>query len=248
MSRLNQEVSNLAKELHEMMHFLHTNTHHFLSPLPPYSSYSSTNVTQSPSDWTTGSPYNLATAPICGCGRGSVLGQEVELEHVHHPVSPLHNTCTHTRCFSDQERLSALGLESHPSTFQTSRSTPNSPCLSHPAGQPLSCQVSPMSRPGMMVPEPILTNSLNEAHFSHASLSHSHTCLNLQSTPDLTSLHSAPIHISLTPTSRSQPRTAVSPLLRAEIHSTSLLQIPTGLRQNDLVGSSPVHVREPMST
>ncbi|XP_062874575.1 potassium voltage-gated channel subfamily H member 4a [Trichomycterus rosablanca] len=256
MSRLNQEVSNLAKELHEMMHFLHThmNTQHFLSPLPPYSSFSSTNLTQPPSNWSSGTPFNLATAPICGCGRGSVLGQEVEVDHVHPPDSPPHSTCTHSQCFSDQERLSTLGLESQPSSFQTSRSTPNSPCLSHPAGQAVSCLLSlapnfnTISRPGMMAPETILTNSPNKSHCSHSSLSHSHPSLSLQTNPDLTCQHSAPIHISLTPTGQSQPLTVVSPLLHAEICSSSLLHIPTGPRQNDLVGSSPVHMREPTST
>lgn len=257
MNRLNQEVSNLAKGLHEMMHFLHAHVTmpNFPSSLPLVSSFnlhtqtSSASLTPSPSDWPPQMSFNMATAPSCGCGRGSVLGQEMEMEHLHPPPSPPHSTCPHSLCCPDQERLSALGLESQPSPYQTSRTTPNSPYTSHSAGRPVPClpsmaqSVSSVSGPSRMAPQ---TNSPSKASCSHGSLNHAHSSLSLQTcTPDLTCQLSTPIHISLTPTGQSQPFTAVSPLTRTGICSPSSLHLPTGPRLNVLVGSSPVHLHDP---
>lgn len=249
MNRLNQEVSNLAKGLHEMMHFLHTHLTmpHFAPPLPTYSSFS-TSLTPPPSDWPPRVSFNIAQAPSCGCGRGSVLGQEVEMEHLHPPPSPPHGTCPHSLCCPEQERRSALGLESQPNPYQTSRTTPNSQYMGHSASRPVPCLLSlapsfpPVSGPSSIGPQ---TNSPSQALYSHGSLSQPHTSLSLQTTPDLTCQRSTPIHISLTPTGQSQPLTAVSSLMRAGICSPSSLHLPTGPRQNDLVGSSPVHLHDP---
>ncbi|KAM9457190.1 potassium voltage-gated channel subfamily H member 4a [Clarias gariepinus] len=249
MNRLNQEVSNLAKGLHEMMHFLHTHVTmpHFAPPLPTYSSFS-TSLTPPPSDWPPRVSFNIAQAPSCGCGRGSVLGQEVEMEHLHPPPSPPHGTCPHSLCCPEQERRSALGLESQPNPYQTSRTTPNSQYMGHSASRQVPCLLSlapsfpPVSGPSSIGPQ---TNSPSQALYSHGSLSQPHTSLSLQTTPDLTCQRSTPIHISLTPTGQSQPLTAVSSLMRAGICSPSSLHLPTGPRQNDLVGSSPVHLHDP---
>ncbi|XP_060758409.1 potassium voltage-gated channel subfamily H member 4a [Neoarius graeffei] len=259
MNRLNQEVSNLAKGLHEMMHFLHTHVTmpHFPSPVPSYSSFSlhaqtsNTTLTPSPSDWPPRMSFNMATAPSCGCGRGSVLGQEVEMEHLHPLPSPPHSTCPHSLCCPEQERFSALGLETQPSPYQTSRTTPNSQYTGHSGGRAVPCLLSlvpsfpSVSGPSRMAPQ---TNSPSKALCLHGSLSQSHSSLNLQTTPDLTCQRSTPIHISLTPTGQSQPFTAVSPLMHAGICSPSSLHLPTGSRQNDLVGSSPVHLHDPTLT
>ncbi|KAI4905898.1 hypothetical protein NFI96_013274 [Prochilodus magdalenae] len=287
MNRLNQEVSNLAKELHEMMHFLHTHMTlpHFSSSLPPYSSFSlhtqpsSTSLSASPSDWPTRLPFSMAAPVPCrqtepstrdtlglrtGCtcgggpahGRGSVVGQEGE--HVHPPAGP-HSTCPHSICCSEQERVAALGLESQPSIFQTSRTTPNSPYLRHQAPRPVSSLLSLApnlsSGPMRMAPQVGIGASVtqNKAHplCSHGNLSQSHPSLNLQTTPDLTCQRqtaATPIHISLTSTGQPQPLTAVSPLLSSGICSSSTSYFPTGPRQNDLVGSSPVHIHDHVQT
>ncbi|XP_017576726.1 potassium voltage-gated channel subfamily H member 4a [Pygocentrus nattereri] len=288
MNRLNQEVSNLAKELQEMMHFLHTHLTlpHFSSTLPPYSSFSlhtqpgNTNLSPSPSDWPTRLPFMAAPAPCrqtepstrdslglrasCGCsggpahGRGSVVGQEGE--HVHRLASP-HSTCPHSVCCTDQERVAALGLESQPNPFQTSRTTPNSPYLRHQAPQPvpslisLAPNFSSISGPTRMAPQVGIGTSVtqNKAHplCSHGNLSQSHPSLNLQTTPELTcqqSTAATPIHISLTPTGHPQPLTAVSPLLHSGICSSSTSHVPTGPRQNDPVGSSPIHMHDNVQT
>ncbi|XP_058260789.1 potassium voltage-gated channel subfamily H member 4a isoform X2 [Hemibagrus wyckioides] len=259
MNRLNQEVSNLAKGLHEMMHFLHTHVtmSHFPSPLASYSSFSlhtqtsNTSLTPSPSDWPPRMSFNMTAASGCGCGRGSVLGQEVEREHLHPPPSSPHSTCSHSLCCPEQERLSALGLESQPSMYQASRTTPNSQYVGHSANRAVPCLLSlapsfpSVSGPSRIAPQ---TNSPSKALCSHGSLSQSHSSLSLQTTPDLTCQRSTPIHISLTPTGQSQPFTAVSPLTHAGICSPSSLHLPTGPRQNDLVGSSPVHLHDPTPT
>ncbi|XP_066497758.1 potassium voltage-gated channel subfamily H member 4a [Hoplias malabaricus] len=281
MTRLNQEVSNLAKELHEMMHFLHT--HITLPHITPYSSFglhtqtTSSNLTTSPSDWPLRLPFSMtAPAPYrkaepatrdtlglnvsCGCGkqlahgRGSLVGQEGQ--HVLRPVSP-HSTCPHSMCYTDQERGAALGLESQTSHYQTCRTSPNSPYLSHQAPQPVSSLLSlapnfpSISGPSGMALHLDTGASVlqNKAHplCSHGTLSQSHPSLNLQTTTDLTcqcSTAATPIHASLTPTGPPQPLIAVSPLLHAGICSSSTLHFPTGPRQNDLVGSSPVHTHE----
>ncbi|KAG9264251.1 potassium voltage-gated channel subfamily H member 4 isoform X1 [Astyanax mexicanus] len=286
MSRLNQEVSNLAKELHEMMHFLHTHMtlSHFPSTLPTYSSFSlhpqpsSTSLTSSSSDWPNRLPFSMATpAPCrqteattrdtlglragCRCGgdptheRSSIVGQEGE--HIHQSAS-LHSTCPHSMCCTDQERVAALGLESQPSPYHTSRTTPNSPYLSHQAHRPvpsllsLAPNFSSMSGPPGMAPQVRIGPSINSPSkvqplCSHANLSKSHPSLNLQTPPDPTCQRpsgATPIHISLTPTGQPQPLTAVSPLLHVGICSSSTLHFPTEPRQNDLVGSSPVHAHE----
>lgn len=276
MNRLNQEVSNLAKELHEMMHFLHTHMTlpHFSSTLPPYSSFSlhtqpsSTSLTPSPSDWPSHLPFGLAAqAPCrqtepstrdslglrvgCGCsgglahGRGSVVGQEGE--HVHRPASP-HSTCTHPMWCADEERMATLGLESQPNPYQTSRTTPSSPYLSRQAPQPgpsllsLAPNFSSISGPTRVAPQVGMGNLC-----SHGNLSQSHPSLNLQTTADLTcqcSTMATPIHASLTPTSPPQPLMAVSPLLHSGICSPSASHLSTGPRQNDPVGSSPIHTHD----
>lgn len=238
-----------------MMHFLHTHVTmpHFSSTLPSYSSFSlhtqtsNTSMAPSPSDWPPRMSFNMNTGPSCGCGRGSVLGQEVEMEHLHPPPSPPHSTCPHSMCCPEQERLSALGLESQPNPYQTSRTTPNSQYMGPSAGRAAPCLLSvapsfsSVSGPSRMAPQ---TNSPSKVLCSHGSLGQSHSSLSLQTTPDLTCQRSTPIHISLTPTGQSQPFTAVSPLMHAGICSPSSLHLPTGPRQNDLVGSSPVHLHD----
>ncbi|KAK2829592.1 hypothetical protein Q7C36_017582 [Tachysurus vachellii] len=259
MNRLNQEVSNLAKGLHEMMHFLHTHVtmSHFPSPHPSHSTYSlhtqtsNTSLTPSPSDWPPRMSFNMAAASSCGCGRVAVLGQEVEREHLHPPPSPPHSTCPHSLCCPEQERLSALGVESQPSLYQASRTTANSQYMGHSDNRAVPCLLSlapsfpSVSGPSRMAPQ---INSPSKALCSHSSLSQVHSSLSLQTTPDLTCQRSTPIHISLTPTGQSQPFTAISPLTHAGICSPSSLHLPTGPRQNDLVGSSPVHLHDPTPT
>ncbi|TSK28008.1 Potassium voltage-gated channel subfamily H member 4 [Bagarius yarrelli] len=259
MTRLNQEVSNLAKGLHEMMHFLHTHVTmpHFPSPIPSYSSFSlytqtsNTSLTTPQSDWLPRNSFSMTAAPGCGCGRGSVLGQEVEMEPIHPAVGPPHSTCPHSMCCPEQERLSALGLESQSSTYQVPRTTPDSQYVGHSANRAVASLLSlapsfpSVSGTSRMTPH---TNSPSKGLCSHGSLGQPHSSLSLQTTPDLTCQHFTPIHISLTPTGQSQPFTAISQLTHAGICSPSSLHLPTGPRQNDLVGSSPVHLPDPTPT
>lgn len=277
MNHLNQEVSSLTKELHEMMQFLHSHVtpSHFASSFTPFSSYnchtssSFTNVASSTADWSSRLGYNMSAGAClqpetsqrdslgsrhtCACGeshaqeRGSVLGQEGDIEHLHQT----HSTYTHFPCCPDQERVATLGVES-----QTSKTTPNSPYTRHQGprtGGSLLGLASAFPASGL-VPQvrsggATVTPSNTLPLCTYSIQSPSHPSVSLQMTSDITCQHSrapTPIHSSVTPTGPSQPLIAVSSLMHAGICSTNLLHFPTGPRQNDLVGSSPVHTHDPI--
>ncbi|KAL0197980.1 hypothetical protein M9458_006520, partial [Cirrhinus mrigala] len=71
MNHLNQEVSSLTKELHEMMQFLHTHVTppHFASSFSPFSSFSChtpsncSNVASSTADWPSRLAFNMSAGP-----------------------------------------------------------------------------------------------------------------------------------------------------------------------------------------
>ncbi|KAA0705834.1 Potassium voltage-gated channel subfamily H member 4 [Triplophysa tibetana] len=284
MNHLNQEVSSLTKQLHEMMQFLHSHVtpSHFTSSFTPYSSYSChtssnfTNMASSTTNWSSRLGYtmsagaslqpdtslrdSLGSRHTCTCGeshgqeRGSVLGQEGDIELLQTP-NP-HSTYTHFPCCPDQERVATLGVESQTIPCQISKTTPNSPYLRHQGphsggsllGLTSACPISglvPHVRSGGCTVTPSNTLPL----CSYSLQSQSHPSLSLQMTSDLTCPHSrapTPIHSSITQTGPSQPLTAVSSLMNAGICSTNFLHFPTGPRQNDMVGSSPVHVHDPI--
>uniref|UniRef100_A0A8C1RPR8 Voltage-gated delayed rectifier potassium channel KCNH4 n=1 Tax=Cyprinus carpio TaxID=7962 RepID=A0A8C1RPR8_CYPCA len=273
MNHLNQEVSSLTKEFHEMMQFLHLHvtTPHFTSSFTPFSSLNChtssncTNVASSTTDWQSRLAFNMSAGPClqleasrrdslgsrhtCICSgshaqeRGSVLGQEGDIELLHQAPSP-HST--YFPCCPDQERVATLGVESQPNSCQTSKTTPNSPYLGHHvprnSGSLLGLAAFPSSGlvPRVRSGSPGNTLSL----CTHNIQSQSHPSLNVQMTSNLHNRAPTPIHLSVTPTGPSEPLIAVSSLLHSGICSSSLLHFPTGQRQNDLVGSSPVHTLE----
>lgn len=273
MNHLNQEVSSLTKEFHEMMQFLHLHvtTPHFTSSFTPFSSLNChtssncTNVASSTTDWQSRRAFNMSAGPClqleasrrdslgsrhtCICSgshaqeRGSVLGQEGDIELLHQAPSP-HST--YFPCCPDQERVATLGVESQPNSCQTSKTTPNSPYLGHHvprnSGSLLGLAAFPSSGlvPRVRSGSPGNTLSL----CTHNIQSQSHPSLNVQMTSNLHNRAPTPIHLSVTPTGPSEPIIAVSSLLHSGICSSSLLHFPTGQRQNDLVGSSPVHTLE----
>ncbi|XP_051570592.1 potassium voltage-gated channel subfamily H member 4a isoform X1 [Myxocyprinus asiaticus] len=284
MNHLNREVSSLTKELHEMMQFLHTHLTppHFTSSFTPFSSFNChtssncTNVASSTTDWPSRLAFNMSAGPCiqpdpsqrdslgsrhtCICSgshaqeRGSVLGQEGDLELLHQAPSP-HSVYTHFPCCPDQERLATLGIDSQTVPYQTAKTTPNSPYLGHQvhcSGGSLLGLASAFPSSGV-VPQirsggSTITLSNTLSLCTHSIQSQSHP--SLQMTSDLTACqHSrapTPIHSSITPTGPSDPLTAVSSLMHAGICSSSLLHFPSGPRQNDLVGSSPVHKYGPI--
>ncbi len=275
MKHLNQEVSSLTKELHEMMQFLHTHVTppHFTSSFTPFSSFNChtlsncTNVASSTTDWPPRLAFNMSAGPclqseasrrdslgsrhMCICSgshaqeRGSVLGQEGDIELLHQPPSP-HST--YFPCCPDQERVATLGVESQPNSYQTSQTTPNSPYLGHHVpcngGSLLGLAAFPSSGMAPQVRSGSPSNTLSLC--THNFQSQSHPSLNVQMTSDLHTTAPTPIHLSVTPTGPSEPLIAVSSILHSGICSSSLLHFPTGPRQNDLVGSSPVHTLEPI--
>uniref|UniRef100_A0A8C1SEQ5 Voltage-gated delayed rectifier potassium channel KCNH4 n=1 Tax=Cyprinus carpio TaxID=7962 RepID=A0A8C1SEQ5_CYPCA len=273
MNHLNQEVSSLTKEFHEMMQFLHLHvtTPHFTSSFTPFSSLNChtssncTNVASSTTDWQSRLAFNMSAGPClqleasrrdslgsrhtCICSgshaqeRGSVLGQEGDIELLHQAPSP-HST--YFPCCPDQERVATLGVESQPNSCQTSKTTPNSPYLGHHvprnSGSLLGLAAFPSSGLVPQVRSGSPGNTLSLC--THNIQSQSHPSLNVQMTSNLHNRAPTPIHLSVTPTGPSEPIIAVSSLLHSGICSSSLLHFPTGQRQNDLVGSSPVHTLE----
>ncbi|XP_051994845.1 potassium voltage-gated channel subfamily H member 4-like [Xyrauchen texanus] len=278
MNHLNQEVSSLTKELHEMMQFLHTHMTppHFTSSFAPFSSFNChtssncTNMASSTTDWPSRLAFNMSASPClqpeqsrrdslgyrhpCICigshaqERGSVLGQEGDIELLHQASSP-HSAYTHVPCCPDQSRVATLGVECQPTPYQTAKTTPNSPYLGHQvphSGGSLLGMASAFPSSGFL-PQlrsggfPVPSNTLSLCTYSIQSQSHS----SLQMTSDLTTCqHSRapmPINLSITPTGPSDTLTAVSSHMHAGICCSSL-QFPSGPRQNDLVGSSPVHI------
>ena len=140
---LNQEVSNLAKRLHEMIDFFSSHMP-MLHYAPPVSSYShnipmppSPSVTAS-SNWQSCAPLNMAAElhlhheaishparNIWGC---SGMSSQVQSPTLLRSSSPM-SSCLHVHC---SERQGSTAHRSPCGTFQTSRTNPNSPCMSHP--------------------------------------------------------------------------------------------------------------------
>ncbi|XP_030649815.1 potassium voltage-gated channel subfamily H member 4a [Chanos chanos] len=281
-SNLTKELHDMMHFLHGHVSLPHF--HPSPSPYPPFNlhalsaSPTNANVVTSSSDWPSRLNFGMTSGPCLqseaagrdslgprsswsGCGgipaqgRGSVVGQEGDVEHLHRPSSP-HASCPHSPCCSDLGRVAALGLENQSSLYQVSRTTPNSPYQGHqplhPGPSLLGLASAFHGHPGSDSAAPpragfgpsIVTPSNTHPLCSHGNLSQSHPSLSLQMAPDLSRPQSGtttPIHASLTPIGQSQPHTAVSSLTHSDGCNSSLLHFPTGPRQNDLVGSSPIH-------
>lgn len=191
--------------------------------------------------------------------RASVVGQEGETDSQHPPSSP-RSPCPHSSCCPDWDKATLIAADPQQSPFQTSRTTPNSPYMSQQHARPaptllgISLCSSGLTQPigfGGSVATPSPTRSV----CSHGNLSQSHPSLSLPVSSELPRSHSGistPIQTSLAPVGQSQLHTVVTPLMHTGICSPgSNLELlmghihPSGSRQNNLVGSSPVHTHEP---
>ncbi|CAB1341487.1 unnamed protein product [Coregonus sp. 'balchen'] len=195
-------------------------------------------------------------------GRGLAMGQKVEIEHLHQTSNP-RSSCLHP-CCSDRGRTTGQGLEAQYRPFQTSRTTPNSPYMGHSQGRTgpslldlsSAFPVLPGAGPGQVKYKasiPII--STFRPLCSPGSLSQSHPSLSVQVNSDRSHSPSSsptPIHVSLTPTGQPQLHTtfsshsgvytSVSPTYNQTHNQTTEGQGSLNrARQNDLVGSSPVH-------
>ncbi|TRY59827.1 hypothetical protein DNTS_035251 [Danionella cerebrum] len=267
MIQLNQEVSTLTKELHEMMQFLHT---HMTSPHLPssHASFSSfschpssscTNVASSTSDWPQRLSFNmqprlqpdpnrresLGSRHMCVCTgnlpqeRGSVLGQEEDMELLPQTSNP---QTSQFPCCSEQERVGTLGVGTQTNPYQAASNSP------YPGRHDSHTSAFPSS--GLLSQVRTGSSGFSSANLlsmcTHNVQSHARPSPNAQMSSEMHSRVITPIHLSVTPAGSPKPVIAVSSLLHSGTCSTNLLPFPTGQRQNNLVGSSPVHTIEPI--
>ncbi|XP_076000072.1 potassium voltage-gated channel subfamily H member 4a [Genypterus blacodes] len=261
---LNQEVSNLTKELHEMMHFLqsHVSLLHNGAPASAYCCGMSAS-----SDWQSHASLNMATGlhlhpeaishpvrNVCGCSGVPTQSRSSTLLGSSSPVS----SCVHL-CCSDRDGATAHRLQGQCGPLQTSRTTPNSPCLTHSHGRRGPSLLShssafssfPVTGRALQVGynTRIPTMSISHPLCTPVNLVQSHPSLSAQTNTDLTHSNSqTPIHSCITPTGQPQFHTAFSSITSSGVYTTTnMAQNPgqqcsmTGLRQNNPVGSSPVH-------
>ncbi|AWP19228.1 putative potassium voltage-gated channel subfamily H member 4 [Scophthalmus maximus] len=273
-NNLNQDVSNLAKELHDIMHYLqsHMAMLHYISPVPsyPYGIQIPTPSVTASSDWQPHVPLNIAAGlhlhreaishpsrNVCGCAGMPPQGRSPTLLHSSSPVS----SCVH-RCCTDREGATAHRLQSQCGPFQTSRTTPNSPYVTHSHGQggssllglssafgsfPGVCQ-APHGAYNASVP----TMSNSRPICSPVNSGYTHPSLGvIQTNPDPAhnqTRSQTPIHSSITPTGQQQYHTAFSSLSSSGVHTS----ICTGHvahqqgsinspRPNEPVRSSSIH-------
>ncbi|KAK5855944.1 hypothetical protein PBY51_007573 [Eleginops maclovinus] len=238
-STLNQEVTNLAKELHDIMHFLQSqmSMHH----APPVSygmqRVPSPSVSAS-SNWQPHIPLNIATGL-----------------HLHHEAISL--PCQ--KCVGLQWKgATAHRFQSQCGPFQTSRTTPNSPYMTHPHARggpsllgpspsfssfPVVCQA-----PQVQYNASMATMSYTHPLCSSVNSGFSHPSLGVQTNSGPT-YNQTPIHSSMSYTGPLQYHTTFSTLTPSVVHPSTCTGHSqyhqgsvNGPRQNDLVGSSPTHL------
>ncbi|CAL8273223.1 unnamed protein product [Lota lota] len=273
MSSLNQEVSNLSKELQEMMHFLqsHVTTLPHIS-LPSKYSYGVQMVPAggTPTDWQNQVPDGVPARPsyhrrepvsyparnlwgYTEARDSPTLGQKVE--HFCHPSNSIPPSCVH-QCCSERgpdHRFQTRCL----GPFQSSRTPPSSPYMSHLAGQAVGPPTLPVLGPAFRGfpgagPELRLVYKTSMSAMSSSplcfsgGLSKSHPSLSRQVSTDHTR-SPAPLPPSLTPTGQHPQQLnttfgALTPMTHCAHVSIAQDQghqcAFTGPRQNDLVGSS----------
>lgn len=273
MNNLNQEVANLAKELHNIMHFLPSHMA-MLHYTPPVSTYSyTTPMTPSPSvtassNWQPHVPLNIATGlhlhheaishparNVWGCSGMSSQGRSPTVLRSTSPMS----SCLHL-CCSDREGAAAHRLQSPCGTFQTSRTTPNSPYMTHPHAQggpsllalssafssfPVICQAPQV---GYNATVPTMSNSHSLCSTVNSGYSLPSLSVQTNSDPAQQTGSQTPIHSSITPIGQPQYHTTFSSLSSPGVHMSvctghnqSQQGSISGPRLNDPVGSSPVH-------
>lgn len=258
------------------MHFLqsHMALLHYTSPVSSYSCgiqmAPSPSVTAS-SNWQPHVPLNIATGlhlhheaishparNVWGCSGMSTQSRNPTLLHSSSPMS----SCLHV-CCSDREGATAHRLQTQCGPFQTSRTTPSSPYMSHPhaqggpsllgissafSGFPVVCQA-----PQVAYNASIPTMSNSRPVCSPVNSGYPRPSLSVQTNSDPAHNQAnaqTPIHSSITPTGQPQYHTTFSSLTPSGVHPlicTGHNQGQQGsvisgqIRQNDPVGSSPIH-------
>ncbi|XP_059203535.1 potassium voltage-gated channel subfamily H member 4a [Centropristis striata] len=269
-NNLNQEVSNLAKELHDIMHFLQSHMAMLHNPPVSYGIQMapSPSVTAS-SSWQPHVPLNIATGlhlhheaishparSVWGCSGMPSQDRNPTLLHSSNPAA----SCSHL-CCSDREGPTAHRLQSQCSPFQTSRTTPNSPYMthSHARGGPSLLGLSsgfgsfPGGFQAPQVPYNASIPTMSNSHplCSPVNSGYTHQPLTVQTNSDLThnpTNSQTPIHSSITYTGQPLYHTTFSSLTPSAVHTSTCTEYNqgqqgsiSGPRQNDLVGSSPIH-------
>ncbi|KAF1379765.1 hypothetical protein PFLUV_G00179430 [Perca fluviatilis] len=269
-SNLNQEVSNLAKELHDIMHFLQSHVA-MLHALPDSSYSCGIQMVPSPSVTQPHVPLNIAsslhphhesishpTRNVWGCSGMPSQGRSPTLLHSSSPVP----SCLHL-CCSDREGATAHRLQSQ-CPFQVSRTTPNSPFVTHPharGGPSLLSHSSAFSSFPVIcqAPQVPYNTSIPTMSNSHplcfpVNSGYSHPSLSIQTNSDPTHNQTnsqTPIHSSIIYTGQPQYHTTFSSLTPSAVHTSTCIghnQSHQGSinasRQNDPVGSSPIHLTQ----
>uniref|UniRef100_A0A3Q2EL22 Voltage-gated delayed rectifier potassium channel KCNH4 n=1 Tax=Cyprinodon variegatus TaxID=28743 RepID=A0A3Q2EL22_CYPVA len=250
---LNEEVSNLVKELHDIMHFLQSNMP-MLHHVSPSGSTSSSNW-QPHVSLDSSNELHLRHETISypgrnawDCGGMQSHSRAPTLLHSSSSVSALHVCCSDRDGTADR-------LQSQYSPFQIPTVTPSSPYATHPqnlvgssllginsafSNFPVICQsqqgVYNTSNPSKDNTNPVC---------STINCGHSHLPRNFLTGSQNLGSPQTQIHSSTSPSGQLQYHTAFSSLTSSP--STELKksqQIST--RQNDPVGSSPVrHSQDP---
>lgn len=266
-NNLNQEVSNLAKELHGIMHVLQSHMA-MLHYTPPASTFSygipmvpSPSVTAS-SDWQSHVPLNIATGqhlhheaishPARNAWGCSGMPSQARSPTLLHSSTPL-SSCLHL-CCSDREGATAHRLQSQCGPFQASRATPSSPYMTQSRAQGGPSLLG-LSTAFSSFPVPVPYNAsiptMSNSHPLCSPVNYSHPSLSVQTNSDPTHNQTnshTPIHSSVTPTGQPQLHTVFSSLTPLGVqtsmctgHNHSQQGSISGPRPNDPTGSSPIH-------
>lgn len=219
------------------------------------------------SDWQSHVPLNIATGlhlhheaishpgrNVWGCNGMPSQGRNPTLLHSSSPMS----SCSHL-CCAEREGATAHSLHSQCGPFQTSRTTPNSPYMnhSHTQGGPsllgLSSAFSsfPVICPAPQVAYNASISTMSNSHPLCSPINYSHPSLSVQTNSDPThnqTKSQTPIHSSVTPTGQPQFHTAFCSLTPSGVrtsmctgHNQSQRGSVSGPRQNEPIGSSPIH-------
>uniref|UniRef100_A0A3B3CTQ3 Voltage-gated delayed rectifier potassium channel KCNH4 n=1 Tax=Oryzias melastigma TaxID=30732 RepID=A0A3B3CTQ3_ORYME len=228
-NNLNDEVSNLAKELHDLMQFLHCHI-----PKPNNSSCAGTTT----SIWQASAPsselhhhletINHVDRNPCVCGGFA---------------SP---TCLH-RCCSDREGPPAHG---HKNQVHATRVVPSSPYMIHPHPQRGSSLLSISSAftsypvicqsPQVIYNSPILSRHSSHPLCSTVNCGHTQPSFSFLGNPNVSQKLSPSRIPDNSPISSAG--LSLSSLASSGVHSPVCQpNCSNGPRQNDPVGSSPVH-------
>lgn len=252
------------------MHYLqsHTAMLHYNSPGSSYpygiQMVPSPNVTAS-SDWQSHVPLNIATGMhlhhetishparnVWGCTGMPSQGRSPTLLHSSSPMS----SCLHL-CCSDRDGATGHRLQSQCGPFQTTRTTPTSPYMTHSHGGPSLLGLSPAFSSFPVIcqaPQGTYSASIPTMSNSHslcASVNscYTHPSLSVQTNSDPThnqTRSQTPIHSSLTPTGQPQYHTAFSSLSPSGVHTSICTghiigqQSSSSPTQSEQVGSSYV--------